>query len=198
MKGTHIGTALGSQLHSTARAGHSTSRPLADATEAKAAPPPDRSQPAQRRPHLLFFLGLLLGLTGCGPSAADFVGQYDVLTAESMTGCDRSTPRPSVLSDVTRVQISEGDYWDLFVQVGDCQLKANLSESDEGGFTVQEQSCGDVSLDDPTAKVTVQGQGTVSNELLSVEVSGLYEGTDGFGYPVTCSYRLSLATQAPE
>ncbi|MFM7200963.1 MAG: hypothetical protein ACKO6N_09255 [Myxococcota bacterium] len=146
----------------------------------------------------LMGLWLLGGFPACGPSATDFVGQYDVLAAESITGCDRSTPRPSLLSDVSRVKISEGDYWDLFVQVGDCQLKANLSEQEEGVFTVQEQSCGGISLDDSSAQVTVEGVGSVVENLLAVEVSGTYEGTDSFGYPVTCSYRLSLATQETE
>jgi len=144
--------------------------------------------------HPLPVLGMLTGsllITACGPSREDFVGSYDVSAQESLTDCDRAVPRASSLSDVTEVEIGLGSYDDLEVVLKDCEATATLSDSGDG-IVLASQKCL-ASLDDPTAKVTFTGEGSVTDRQLTLTLAGEYKGTDSFGYPVTCGWTLSLS-----
>lgn len=138
--------------------------------------------------------GTLLGMlltTGCGPSREDYVGTYDVSAQESLTDCDRAVPRASSLSDVTEVEIGLGSYDDLNVVLKDCEVTATLSDTGDG-IVLASQKCL-ASLDDPTARVTFTGEGSVTDRQLTLSLTGEYTGTDSFGYPVTCVWGLDLS-----
>lgn len=157
-----------------------------------------RSQPVPRNRGgrgglrlLLLSLGLTLG-TGCGDNINAFLGTHDAQVTETITACNRANPLPSRLADVGEIEIVQGDYWDLFITVGPCELKSNIADNSALTFTIQEQGCTDVSLDDATAEITVSGQGQLSDDVLQITLSGTYEGTDNAGFPLTCTYGLQV------
>lgn len=139
----------------------------------------------------LLTLGLTLG-TGCGDNINAFLGTHDAQITETITACNRANPLPSRLADIGEIEIVQGDYWDLFITVGPCELKSNIADNNTLTFTIQEQACADVSLDDATAEITVSGQGQILDDVLHITLSGTYVGTDNAGFPLECTYGLQV------
>lgn len=145
-----------------------------------------------------FMMGSLLlvstsGGMGCGPSPQDLVGKYEVSAQESLTECDRATPRASIFAELSEVSVVLAESTDYSVTLGDCVVTANMNTAGDA-FVVSEQKCLNVSLDDETAKITLSGEGQVLSRALQLALSGVYEGTDSVGYPVTCTWNLTAST----
>jgi len=131
-----------------------------------------------------------VGLAGCGPSVWSYTGQYEVAVSESFSSCTGGNGEPTVLSEVTRLEIDQGASSDLLVTVGPCELRAAMG--DDGRLEVPAQSCAVTEEPEPVA-VTVSGSGVVNEEALNIALSGTFE-TSQFNYPVECQYALSIVT----
>ncbi len=127
-------------------------------------------------------------MSGCGPDASDFIGNYPVTAEETIDDCSGpSSPVPTALRDITEITITERTDTFVFVEMGPCGFVAEVT--DKNRFETDGATC-NVEYEPPEIVITFSAVGTVEKRSIDLTLTGTYE-TTSLGYDVVCtSYTL--------
>jgi hypothetical protein len=134
-----------------------------------------------------------LAIVGCGPSADDFVGTYNIKPTETFTNCIGGDSEPTKFYYMDQVEILEGSTSELLFRAASCDFSATINDTAGGGaFSIPSQIC--VLESDPELSLELSGEGTVVDGSLTATLIGTYS-RDQYGFMVRCDYQLDVVTQ---